>query len=373
MEKWHQFEVIKNDLEKAQLAGRQAPEIAQGEISVKIERFAFTANNISYGVVGERIGYWKFFPTFNPDAKTDADNKWGVIPVWGIGVVEESRCAGIEEGERLYGYFPMGSHLVLKPEKIKQERFLDGSEHRASLPPVYNNYNRLNTEENYTADTDDERILLMPLYATSFCLYDFLIDNKWFGASKDANGQVIIPSASSKTALGLAYALCDDKNAPHLVGFTSSTNRQMVKACGLYDQVLSYDQLSGIDASRPSVIIDMSGNGQVLSDLHGALGEQMRYCANVGLTHYDSNKMGPDFISERSAMFFAPSHIQKRAAEWGPGVFEAKAGEFWFKTSMRTREWQKIIHSKGVGEIENVYREALRGDVPAAEARIVVL
>jgi len=261
----------------------------------------------------------------------------------------------------------------MAPTKVKDARFMDGAPHRSELPPVYNNYNRLNADPHYQTTMDDERVLLMPLYATSYCLYDFLLDNNWFGAERDKMGQIIMPSASSKTALGLAYALHDDEKAPALVGFTSKSNEANVRACGLYNKVLTYDDYSKLDADRPSVIVDMSGNGNFLSALHKHLSNQMLYCSNVGVTHYHDNEMGPDFNRERSAMFFAPGHIQKRNTQWGPGVFESKALAFWQKMAVRSRSWLKITQASGPEKIEETYREALAGDVPANEGRIIVL
>ena len=52
------------------------PPLSDGEVLARIDRFALTANNVTYGVMGERIGYWKFFPV---EAEED-----GIIPVWGF-------------------------------------------------------------------------------------------------------------------------------------------------------------------------------------------------------------------------------------------------------------------------------------------------
>ncbi len=41
--------------------GLSESDIAEGEVLVKIDRFAFTANNITYAVVGDQFGYWQFF------------------------------------------------------------------------------------------------------------------------------------------------------------------------------------------------------------------------------------------------------------------------------------------------------------------------
>ncbi len=342
------LEVHKDDLARTRMTERAAPALKDGEILVKIDRFALTANNVTYGVVGEKIGYWKFFP---------AEEGWGVIPVWGFAEIIQSNHAEIEVGERLYGFFPMATHLFMTPAKVKPERLVDGAAHRTALRPVYNSYARVNQEAHYDPKMDDERMLLFPLYATSFCLYDFLVDSKWFGAA-----QIIIVSASSKTAIGLACALDEDASAPPAVALTSTRNLAMVGKLGLYASVHAYDDIGSIDAAIPSVIVDMSGNGKVLSALHAHLGDSMRHCANVGVTHYDETEMGPHFIRERSAMFFAPGHIQKRSADWGPGVFEKKAFVFWRDAAIRSRAWLKFERALGMKGLEAAYRRLLAGE-----------
>ena len=37
--------------------------LADGELRLRIERFALTANNITYAAFGEAMRYWDFFPT----------------------------------------------------------------------------------------------------------------------------------------------------------------------------------------------------------------------------------------------------------------------------------------------------------------------
>ena len=346
------FQVRKGNLDETKTVALAAPALKDGDVLVKVDRFAFTANNVTYGVVGERIGYWKFFPV--------AEDGWGIIPVWGFGDVGESKCEDVPIGERLYGYWPTASHLVMTPSRVSDARLFDGAAHRQDLPPVYNSYARVNNEAHYDAAMDDERMTLFPLYATSFCLYDFFKDNNWFGAS-----QVIIPSASSKTAVGAAYAIKSDEAPPLMVGLTSARNKAAVEALALYDSVLTYDEIETIDASTPSAIIDMSGNGDVLSKLHKHLGDNMKYTSNVGVTHYDANAMGPDFIRERSAMFFAPGHIQKRAKDWGPGEFEKRAFAFWRDAAVKSRDWLTIRKEMGADAVERAYQDVLGGKTPA--------
>jgi hypothetical protein len=353
------LEVCKADLSRTPMTQHAITALKEGEILLRIDRFALTANNITYGVVGEKFGYWNFFP---------AGEGWGIIPVWGFAEVIESRRAEVHEGERLYGYFPMATHLVMVPAKVQAGRLMDGSVHRAALPPVYNSYARVHGESHYDPSMDDERMLLFPLYATSFCLYDFLADQHWFGAR-----QVVILSASSKTAIGLAMALADDTAAPDAIALTSPGNLAMVRALGLYSSVHAYTDFALIDASAPTVIVDMSGSGKVLSMLHAHLGNNMLHCANVGVTHYAEDHTGPGLIAERSALFFAPAHIQKRRADWGPGVFEEKAFLFWHKAALRSRAWLKLDRFTGVAGMQTAYRRVLNGESAPDRGVIVAL
>ncbi len=350
-----EFQVRKDKLDETRRVQHEKPAPGDGQILVKVDRFAITANNVTYGVVGERIGYWKFFPV--------SDEGWGVIPVWGFGDVEASNHPDIAVGERLYGYWPTASHLVMTPGKVSESRLMDDTPHRRELPPVYNSYARVNNEPGYDGDTDNDRMVLMPLYATSFCIYDFLKDNDWFGAAR-----VIIGSASSKTAIGTAYAVKSDDAAPKLVGLTSPRNRDAVERLGLYDEVAAYDDIESLGGEISTLIIDMSGDGDVLGRLHKLLGDKMKYTSNVGITHFTANEMGPDFIRERSAMFFAPGHIQKRAADWGPGEFEKRAHAFWSEASRKSRSWLTIQEAHGFGAVEHAWRDVLTGGTPADSA-----
>ena len=354
-----QFEVRRNDLSVFRLTEQVTPGIEDGEILAEVERFAFTANNISYAVVGEKLGYWNFFPV---------EEGWGVIPVWGFAKVIESRHPEINAGERLYGYWPMATHVVMQPGKLRNDQLRDMSAHRAELAAVYNSYARTSGEAHYDPSMDDERMLLMPLYATSFCLYDYLVANEFFGAT-----QVIVPSASSKTAIGLAYALQDNPDTPTCVGMTSASNRERVVALGLYDTVIGYEDLRAIDSEQPTVVVDMSGNGSMLSELHRHLGVNMRFTSNVGLTHYDAGQMGPDFIRERSSMFFAPGHIQARAEELGPGEFQKMAYAFWHSIAIRSRDWLNIEPCHGVDNIQGVFERVRDGEVSPDTALVVIL
>jgi len=360
-----QFQVDKKAFFKYQLVENPAKnrQIKEGEILVKIDQFAYTANNITYAATGDIIRYWKFFPSEGADHA-----RMGVIPVWGFADVVESQADGIPVGDRIYGYFPPTTHLKMCPTKVQEQRFFEGAEHRASLPMGYNLYRRVNNEPGYTRALDRERSLLFPLYLTSFCLWDSLQDNNWHGAA-----QVVVLSASSKTSIGLGYALQRDKNAPTAIGVTSAKNLATVEQLDLWDKVHSYDKLDLIDSRLPTVIVDMSGNNEVLAKLHQQLGDNMRFTLKVGLTHWAKTSPIEGILNDRSKFFFAPSHIEKRFKDWGPAVFDQKTNAFLMEAATKTRTWLQFKELKGLAALAEVHPEVCNGTRDPKEGIIINL
>lgn len=82
---------------------------------------------------------WRVFPMLQ--AVGTPDPAWGCISVWGFGKVIESRCPDVVTGERLYGYFPMTSHVDLTPARSAELSFTAvrrTAPSRAELHAVYN-------------------------------------------------------------------------------------------------------------------------------------------------------------------------------------------------------------------------------------------
>lgn len=107
--------------------------LAAGQALLSVDTFGLSANNVTYAVLGDALGYWRFFPA--PDG-------WGRVPVWGFADVARSRHPDLAEGERVFGYLPMSSHLVVEPDRVLPADFRDATPHRRELPGVYNHYAR---------------------------------------------------------------------------------------------------------------------------------------------------------------------------------------------------------------------------------------
>ena len=343
----HDFLVERANLANTTTAETSKPEITAGQALIRVDRYALTANNITYGVAGDMIGYWQFFP---------ASGDQGRIPVWGVGTVVASECEGVEVGARYYGYYPMSNFLVIEPQKVSPRGLFDGAQHRAQLPPTYNQYSLMTEENGFEPRFDNHQMIYRPLFTTGFVLDDFFADNDDFGAA-----QIILSSASSKTAFSMAYLL-KDRNIK-VIGLTSKGNADFVSGMGLYDTVTTYDAVESIDASKPTAYVDMSGNREVLSQIHHHFNNNLVYSCGVGITHYDS-RGGEDpktFPGAAPAMFFAPSQIQKRNAEWGPEKFQEKLGNAWQRFIADVDQWVTIEES---ADVEKTYHTVLEGAAP---------
>jgi len=361
-----QLQTLKTNLNQTRIVSRNSDEINDDEILLKIERFSFTANNVTYGVAGDTIGYWQFFP-----ASENLNGEWGCIPMWGFAKVVISNNKEIEEGERVFGYFPPAKELAINPIKISSQAFMDGKEHRKELPPVYNNYVRLNGEENYDASMDNIRALLFPLHITAFCLCDALEEKSYEGAS-----QIIIVSASSKTAIGLAQGLADTKDAPKVIGLTSKNNAKFVESLGCYDEVISYDDLENV-SNDLSVMVDMSGNQSILSTVQESLGDKMLKCITVGMTHWDKAGTAEEALvqaelQERTEFFFAPAHIQKRNNDWGKEGYNERTSIFMNARAAQSLEWMQIKEVSGLDNFTQTYKEIVSGNINPNEGIIVL-
>ena len=59
------FVVARDDLKQCKLIETELPDASRlpdEALLVKVDRFAFTANNITYAVLGDQLKYWHLFP-----------------------------------------------------------------------------------------------------------------------------------------------------------------------------------------------------------------------------------------------------------------------------------------------------------------------
>jgi hypothetical protein len=347
-----QANITKTRLDEAPPAG-----LSKGEVRLKLESFALTANNVTYAAAGFVIGYWRFFPT--------GQDGQGIVPVWGVAQVVESRNPELNQGVRLYGFYPMGEEVVIAPKPSAEGIFVDQSAHRADLPLVYNTYAAVRSSK---PKEDYLRALLQPLLATSYLLFDWLSDNDWFGAE-----QIVIGSASSKTGLGLCKFLAEpEARTFRIVGLTSERNRGFVEALGACDQVLSYDEIDKL-AQVASAYVDMAGNAEVKRVLHTHLADQLKHSAAVGTSHWDKFAPPADMPGPKPQFFFAPSQVAKRREDWGPEVIERQITAAWKRIAQDAESWLDLRVHDGLATAEQVYRDLALGRANPRDGHVIRL
>jgi Protein of unknown function (DUF2855) len=357
------FLVKRDDLHIWMFAPAAVPEtiaLQRGQVLMKIDKFAFTSNNITYAVFGDAMCYWNFFA---------APEGWGRIPAWGFADVIQSLHDEVQIGERFYGYYPMSSHVVVQPERVGYGGFFDGTPHRQALHALYNRYLRTTTDPGYAVDREAELALLRPLFMTSFMIDDFLADNGFFGA-----GTLILSSASSKTAYGLAFLLSVRGRAQvEVVGLTAPANLAFTESLSCYHRVLTYDQIATLPQKLAVVYVDMAGNGPLRSALHRHFGANMKYSCAVGATHWDRRAGGSRVPGPRPIRFFAPAQIEKRSADWGPNGVQDRFAIAWRTFLEPLAEWMKVRYGRGPQDVERVYLDLLRGKGKPEEGHILTL
>ena len=332
--------VSRSDVACGDVRAEDLRPLDEGQALLRIERLALSANNLTYAAMGDQLGFWSLFP---------ARPGWGCIPAWGHARVVASRADGVDVDTLLFGLLPMSSHVVLtlRPSRIGMREI---SPHRARVNPVYNQY-ALELQADEAAL--DNKATFHPLFITSFVLALHVLENAAFGAS-----EVIVLSASSKTALGLGHLL---RGKLPVTGLTSSRHLGWVERLGLYHHVASYEeagQLGQLGDGVACLVIDFSGDSAILDRMSNTLGSRCVQVIKVGGTHGGA--------IEAEAMFSGPRHIEQRVRQWGAEAFDQRLREALQRFNLACRDEFQHQHADGMEAMVAAYTRLVRGEQPAS-------
>ncbi|MEO9945652.1 DUF2855 family protein [Paraglaciecola sp.] len=338
-------------------------DMEQDDVLLQIDSLGFSANNITYAVFGDKMGYWGFFP---------ASKEWGVVPMWGFATVIQSNHSDVKVGEKVYGYLPMASHLLIKAGKASDTHFFDVSDKRKSISAVYDNYLRCAADPGYQASREAWQLNYRPLFMTSFVLDDFV--GEGLADSDKSVEQIIITSASSKTAYGAAHLLMKHKAERRLnyqvIGLTSSKNKPFTQDLGCYDKVVSYDDLQSVASDKPSWVLDFAGNKSLLLSLQQQFSDQLGKLILIGSTDVDAQQDKPQGHLN-SEFFFAPTQVKKRTGEWGHNGFAERYAKAWQSFAIHMNDKVKVAEYSGVAAIESLYHTGLENKLNNLEINVL--
>jgi NADPH:quinone reductase-like Zn-dependent oxidoreductase len=351
------LEVRKTDWKATRFVEVPVPELAPGQVLFRVDRFALTANNISYALSGDMLGYWRFFP---------CEEGWGRIPVMGFADVIASSHPEVRVGTRCFGFYPMGRHLVIQPGAVSPGQIVDVAPHREGLAPAYSQYLPTTGDAVYAEKREDQILLMRGLFMTSFLADDSLAEQGYRGARA-----VVISSASSKTSIALAFQVKHGGRA-RAIGLTSARNADFVRGLGFYDEVVVYGDVASL-AREPAVFVDMAGDGAVTAAVHRHFGDALAHHCAIGVTHWSAERAGQGLPGPAPEFFFAPAQIVKRSREWGAQGLATRLAAGWTRFCDASDAWLHVVRSSGRAGLERVYQDTLAGRTHPADGHIVSL
>ena len=352
------FQVDRDDFRNCRVVPGALPDqLDEGQVLFEVDRFALTSNNISYAAAGDMLNYWGFFL---------APDRWGRIPVMGFGDVIASENAEVEVGARCFGFFPMSRHLVIDAN-ASPSGMSDGVANRAEHAPVYRTYNYTGEDALYRQEREDQIMLLRGLFMTSYLVDDLMDEEDFYGAESS-----IVTSASSKTSIALAHLLHRRGRGP-VIGLTSEKNKAFVESLGCYDQVTLYDDVSSLSTERPAVMVDMAGNGEVVTAVHERFQDRLKYSCTVGATHWESKPRSTKLPGPVPEFFFAPARIVKRTKDWGGSGLQERLRGSWNEFADFSDSWMNVQRHRGPEDLERVYLDVLGGRIDPSVGHVISL
>ncbi|KAG8936610.1 hypothetical protein FRC02_000603 [Tulasnella sp. 418] len=344
--------------------------IPQNHVLIQVDKFGWSANNVTYGMLGEDTHFRYFEFHRAPETSTTSAKTHGVIPVWGFGTVVDSTVGQIKVGERIFGYLPFARYMLIEVDTkdINTHNFYAKRPHLPIDRRPYNQITRCNTDPLYSKETEEAAMLYRPLFWTSFWCEDWLHSISYRGANK-----IIISSASSKTGFCLALVIRrrmeETGEKREIIGLTSASNVEFVKSLGLYDRVVLYDNVAEIGPQDGTYCyVDVAGNQNLNGRLMKHLKSSMALGVSLGMSHMSETKGSIKSTADghsKLEMFFMPEwmHVVRKRTPVTEIAKMQKKGWSWI---MRDgSRWVKMKRSSGRDAVLPKYKDTLKGSIPA--------
>ncbi|TDL15570.1 hypothetical protein BD410DRAFT_796257 [Rickenella mellea] len=376
-------------------------------ILLRVDRFGFSANNITYQALGEvpHFRYFDFHLAPRSKDNTVTPESHGLIPVWGFGTVVWSSHPRVAVGERVYGYFAPTRYLLLpvSPSDANKYSFFVPRPHFPADRRPYNQIIRCANDALYdpTPDAEDLTMLYRPLFWTSFWCEDWLAESSYRSGETQTQKNVLISSASAKTSFCLAYLVRKRfvESGVNIVGLTSARNESFTRGLGLYDEVLNYDALKKTLSSAQSaahaewIYVDVAGSEEINENVracfekcknsrllaHISLGmttlspsssnvTSKSWTTNTSLLSAPSITMGANPDSKSSRLpnpeeFFMPEWLALRRKALSVTEITQMQAKAWKELMRDCRGWVKMECVEGGENVLPAYEKVVKDGV----------
>ncbi|KDQ58503.1 hypothetical protein JAAARDRAFT_34316 [Jaapia argillacea MUCL 33604] len=362
--------------------------LPENHVLIRVDRFGFSANNITYQALGEapHFRYFDFHPAPKGEGVSTATH--GLIPVWGFGTVEASTHPRIKPGERVYGYLAPTRYLLLpvSPSDVNKYSFFVPRPHLPADRRPYNQITRCESDPQYDPSpvVEDFTMLYRPLFWTSFWCEDWLNSSSYRGAAR----RILISSASSKTAFCLAY-LIRKRAIPgmRVVGVTSAKNVAFTQRLGLYDEVEKYDSFESsisLQGEKETwIYVDVAGNESFNERVFArfasipydsplaasiALGmtnlspsspsaSSSDWTTNTSLDSTNAKTNNPNEVEH----FFMPEWLAIRKHQLSIGEITSMQGKAWKELMKDCPSWVQLERVYGAENVKKSYVDIAKG------------
>lgn len=220
---------------------------------------------------------------------------------------------------------------------------------------------------------EDLTMLYRPLFWTSFWCEDWLFTKSsppYCGAKN-----ILISSASSKTAFSLAYNIkqrLQKESGTHvqLVALTSKGNTAFTTGLGLYDAVYDYDSLTSVLLAENQkgswLYIDVAGNDALNTRVFTHLDKRLAAAIALGVTNLSPSAPEASAFKGASAptssvleleQFFLPEWLTLRRQQLPMSTMITLQVTAWAGLMRDCAAWVKIGRVSGGEEVVEAYKQ----------------
>ncbi|KAG6908002.1 hypothetical protein DXG01_006537 [Tephrocybe rancida] len=360
-------------------------------VLIKVDRFGFSANNVTYQALGEHPHFRYFDFNDAPVAGGVSPKTHGLFPVWGFATVLKSSHPKIYEGERVYGYFAPTRYLLLpvSPADVNKHAFYVPRPHLPADRRPYNQILRCAADPQYTPNPaiEDLTMLYRPLFWTSYWCEDWLFSSNYYGGAS----VFLISSASSKTAFCLAYLIKkrisrgEFDRSIRIVGLTSKGNVGFTTRLGHYDDVLEYgsftsgDAFQGRGGDNKWIYVDVASNDSLNKQIQAYFAlpysPRIAACVALGLTNLSPGDDSIDWstntftaspppdaapmsqIWPKFENFFMPEWLNVRKHQLPVSEIFARQNTAWAALMEDCKGWVRMERVYGGAAVKRAYEE----------------
>ena len=352
-----------------------------------------TANNKFYWSFGEKppFSFNKCYPVDTNTSKLvenkEVSAEGYVHPVvWGIAEVTSTTIEGVEVGSQYMAMLPIGESVSFAKAEVKDDGNIVVD--RPATFAAYNNYVKIDPDNAMaSSEYSDLALACMPGIVTGYGLYFRMLQYDCYGADN-----IVVTSASSKVALAMALYMKNDADKKFentkIIGYTSSSNIEFCKKTGLYDTVLSYDEVL---PSQKYVMVDIAGRGDVYTKNEKESGVDILKLLVIGNSSGTDDKKATfstfsyfAMIKMGMAMMGLPAWVHSwmkptqelyliwednavMEKEWGKEKYKKTQKDISFTFCKSAKEWMNVREAKTEEEVMKAFEDILAGTVPPSE------